>query len=188
MNLLDLLLVAVGLSMDAFAVAVCLGLSIWNFRWRKALTAGLYFGAFQAGMPLIGYRLGAMFRERILPVSHWIAFFLLLGIGSKMIAESFSARNGRERVPGASLRFSKMAPLALATSIDALAAGVSFAFLQVRILPAAALIGAVTLVLSMIGVRIGHTFGSRLHGQAEFIGGFLLMLMGFKILLEGLFR
>lgn len=188
MNLLDYLLVAVGVAMDAFAVAVCLGLAMWRFRWRKALIVGAYFGAFQAGMPLIGYRLGALFRAYILPVGHWIAFVLLLAIGGKMIVESFSAGENRAAVSGSSLRFGKMVPLALATSIDALAVGVSFAFLQVRILPAAALIGAVTLALSAAGVRIGHTFGPRLHGQAEFIGGLLLLLIGLKILLEGLLR
>ena len=186
MNLPDLLLVAVGLSMDAFAAAVCLGLSLWNFRWRKAVFAGLYFGVFQGAMPLAGYWLAARFRHFILPFGHWIAFFLLGIIGGRMIAESFTATPGRGRVPSSSLRPAKMVPLALATSIDALAVGISFAFLPVHILPAAALIGAVTFVLCTAGVRLGHLVGPRLHGQAEFIGGCLLLLIGIKILAEGL--
>lgn len=185
MSLLELSLIAVGLSMDAFAVAICIGLSIQRKSIKKALIVGLYFGSFQAMMPLIGYFLGSQFADQIVEFDHWIAFILLAFIGGKMIKESFAKEDidfneGQE----ASLGLKTMLPLALATSIDALAVGISFAFLNVRILPAVSLIGCITLLLAMLGVKIGRVFGARFKQNAELFGGVILVLIGLKILLE----
>jgi len=181
LGFLELLLLAVGLSMDAFAVAVCIGLSMMKANMKKALTVGLYFGVFQAVMPLIGYFAAALFAEKIIAYSHWIAFGLLCFLGGKMIADSF----GKEVRPDAySIKPSKMLPLALATSIDALAVGVSFAFLQVSIIPAVSVIGVTTLILSMAGVKTGNIFGVRFKSKAQLSGGIILALIGLKILLE----
>ncbi len=183
MGLGELLLIAVSLSMDAFAVAICKGLSIRTLRWRDAAVVGLYFGVFQALMPAIGYTLGSVFADAVTHIDHWIAFLLLGGIGANMIWESL--KKGEEDCDP-SLRFRDMIVLALATSIDALAVGISFAFLRVEVLPAVSLIGAVTFLLSMLGVRLGHLFGARFKAKAEFFGGVVLILMGLKILLEHL--
>ncbi len=183
MNIFELFLVAVGLSMDAFAVAVCKGLASGKVRFRHMLIPGLWFGAFQALMPLIGYFLGARFEKYIVSVDHWIAFALLAGIGLNMLREALKGESGEE---DASLSVKAMAPLAFATSIDALAVGVTFAFLQVRIVPAVSFIGAVTLLLSMAGVKIGSIFGERWRKPAEIAGGVILILLGLKILLEHL--
>jgi putative Mn2+ efflux pump MntP len=185
MNLLELFLIAVGLSMDAFAVALCTGLTMNRFRVRKALIVGLYFGIFQAGMPLIGYLLGSTFADKIMDFDHWIAFILLGIIGGKMIWESFSPPDCNPEEE-ASLKCRDMLPLAVATSIDALAVGISFAFLKVAIVPSVLLIGVVTLVLSMLGVKLGNVFGSRFRAKAELAGGIILVLLGVKILLEHL--
>lgn len=189
MSIGELIVIAVGLSMDAFAVSICKGLSIRRLSFRAALIVGLYFGVFQAGMPLLGYLLGSRFAGSISRLDHWIAFGLLALIGGKMIWDSFSGDEcggecGSER--GASLRFRVMFPLAVATSIDALAVGVTFAFLQVSIFSAVALIGGITLILSMAGVGIGHVFGARFQSKAELAGGVALILIGLKILLEHL--
>jgi len=187
MGFLELFLVAVGLSMDAFAVAVCHGLTMRKADWKKALVVGLYFGLFQAGMPLIGYFVGAQFSNLITAVDHWVVFVLLAVIGGKMIYESRQKECGADgEVEEASLAFGKMLPLALATSIDALAVGVSFAFLRVEIVPAVSFIGVTTLLLSMVGVKAGHVFGARFKSKAELAGGVILVLMGIKILLEHL--
>lgn len=184
MSLIELILLAAGLSMDAFAVAVCSGLSMEKASLKKAGIVGLYFGVFQAVMPLIGYALGYRFASMIEAFDHWIAFALLCLIGAKMIKESFSKDDcPREE---ASLKFSKMLPLAVATSIDALAVGISFAFLNVDIIPSVVLIGTVTLLLSMAGVKIGNVFGLKYKARAEMSGGIILMLIGVKILLEHL--
>ncbi|HQA08213.1 MAG TPA: manganese efflux pump MntP family protein [Syntrophomonadaceae bacterium] len=185
MSLLELSLIAVGLSMDAFAVAICIGLSMPQRSIKKALIVGLYFGLFQAFMPLIGYFLASQFSDQIVEFDHWIAFILLAFIGGKMIKESFAKEDidfneGQE----VSLGFKTMLPLALATSIDALAVGISFAFLNVRIIPAVSLIGCITLLLSMLGVRIGNVFGAKFKQNAELFGGIILILIGLKILLE----
>jgi len=182
MGFLELFLIAAGLSMDAFAVAVCTGLSSRERLFKKAVIVGLYFGFFQAAMPLIGYLIGAQFADAISAFDHWIAFVLLLFIGGKMIFESFKKEDGK--VADASLKPSKMLPLALATSIDALAVGVSFAFLSVDIVPAISFIGAVTFLLSMAGVKIGSLFGTKFKSKAELAGGVILVLMGAKILME----
>lgn len=183
MTLSELFILAVGLSMDAFAVSVCKGLSMPKMNWKHATVIGLYFGGFQAGMPLLGYILGVGFQSRIKAVDHWIAFLLLCFIGINMIRES---RDKDEEHMDPSIGFKTMVILAVATSIDALAAGVTFAFLQVAILPAICFIGATTFFLSALGVKIGHAFGSRYKSRAELAGGIILVLMGVKILLEHL--
>ena len=169
--------------MDAFAVAICTGLSIRTLRGRDAVTVGLYFGIFQAVMPLIGYLLGSTFAELISSVDHWVAFVLLGLIGGNMVRESLD-REGEHCDP--SLRFRDMSVLALATSIDALAVGVTFAFLRVDLLPAVSFIGIITFTLSALGVQIGHVFGAKFKSKAELLGGIVLILMGLKILLEHL--
>lgn len=183
MSLFELFLIAVGLSMDAFAVSVCKGLSLKQIRPKHMLICGAYFGGFQALMPLIGDLLGARFQALIESVDHWIAFVLLGIIGLNMIREAMG--DGAETLDD-SFAFRAMLPLAVATSIDALAVGVTFAFLQVRILPAVAFIGAITFALSMLGVKLGSVFGMKWKRRAEFAGGAILVLMGVKILIEHL--
>ena len=183
MSLWELFVIAVGLSMDAFAVAICKGLSVGRVRGSHAVTAGIYFGGFQMLMPLLGYLLGVRFQEIIAGVDHWIAFILLGIIGINMIRES---RNTDAESLDSSFGFKAMLPLAVATSIDALAVGVTFAFLNVNILWAVTFIGVITFILSSIGVKVGHVFGLRYKGKAEFAGGLILVLMGCKILLEHL--
>ncbi len=180
MSLLELFIIAVGLSMDAFAVAVCKGLSLPKMEPKHAVLAGVYFGAFQGLMPLIGYMLGVRFQNAITSIDHWVAFILLGLIGINMIKESRSQEE--ECDPSFDVR--SMLILAVATSIDALAVGVTFAFLQVQIIPAVLFIGVTTCVLSMAGVRIGHVFGCRYKSRAELFGGLILVIMGTKILLE----
>ena len=181
MGFFELLLIAVGLSMDAFAVSICKGLSLKNLKKRHAALVGLYFGGFQFLMPVLGWALGYRFEHVIVSVDHWIAFGLLTVIGVSMIRE---ARHADELDDD--LGFKTMLLLALATSIDALAVGVTFAFLQVRILPAASLIGVTTFLLSFVGVYIGHLFGLRYKAKAEIAGGVILIFIGVKILLEHL--
>ncbi len=183
MGLLELFVIAVGLSMDAFAVSICKGLSVRELKPKHALTVGVYFGGFQMLMPLIGFTLGVRFQSFITSIDHWIAFVLLGLIGANMIRES---REQDEENLSDSFSFGTMLPLAVATSIDALAVGVTFAFLQVSILPAVCFIGATTFILSCIGIRIGHVFGLKYKSRAELFGGAVLILMGIKILLEHL--
>ena len=183
MGLWELFIIAVGLSMDAFAVSICKGLATGKVRLRHALTAGIYFGGFQALMPLAGYLLGVRFQGLISAFDHWIAFVLLGLIGVNMIRESRSEAETLDCDFG----FRAMLPLAVATSIDALAVGVSFAFLQVdNILAAVGFIGVVTFVLSAIGVKVGSVFGAKYQSRAELLGGVVLVAMGLKILLEHL--
>ncbi len=184
MSLWELFMIAVALSMDAFAVAVCKGLSIRRAGLKYSLTVGLYFGAFQGLMPLLGYLLGVNFQNTITSVDHWIAFILLGGIGINMIREALN--KDEEENLDSSLTPRSMLPLAVATSIDALAVGVTFAFLKVSIVPAVSFIGIVTFVLSAIGVKIGNVFGARYKSKAELFGGVVLILIGVKILLEHL--
>jgi len=186
MTLIELFIIAVGLSMDAFAVAICIGLTLRRFTLRKALTVGLYFGIFQAGMPLIGYLTGTLFAAEIRAYDHWFAFVLLGFLGGKMIWGSLQKEDVKTEEE-AHLGLKTMIPLAVATSIDALAVGVGFAFLEVNIVPAVVLIGIATLTLSMTGVKIGNVFGLRFKSKAEFAGGLILILMGTKILVEHLF-
>ena len=182
MSLFELFILAVGLSMDAFAVSVCKGLSAGHLRPVHNLTCGLYFGGFQAMMPLLGWLLGIQFQAFISTVDHWIAFLLLSIIGINMVRES---REESEDVD-CSFSFRSMLPLALATSIDALAVGVTFAFLSVPIIPAVCLIGATTFALSVLGLNLGRVFGARFRSAAELAGGVILILIGLKILLEHL--
>ncbi len=182
MSVWELFILAVGLSMDAFAVSVCKGLSVKALKPKHMLIAGLYFGGFQALMPLIGYLLGVQFQSLIQEFDHWIAFVLLVLIGLSMIRESRECPDELND----SFSFKTMLPLAVATSIDALAVGVTFAFLKVSIVPAVSFIGVTTFILSAAGIRIGNIFGAKYKSRAELIGGLVLILMGVKILLEHL--
>ena len=184
MSVIELLVLALGLSMDAFAVSICKGLSVPKLQAKHCLICGVYFGGFQALMPLIGWALGIRFQSMITNIDHWIAFVLLAVIGANMIKESFSKE---EECPDASFGFKTMPTLAVATSIDALAVGVTFAFLNVSIVPAVLLIGATTFVCSAVGVKIGNVFGNRFQSKAEFLGGLVLIAIGLKILIEHLF-
>ena len=183
MGLIELFLIAVGLSMDAFAVSVCKGLAMPKCTFKKAAIVGLWFGGFQALMPAIGYVLGAQFQETIASIDHWIAFVLLALIGGNMIHE---ALDNDEEEADASLDVKTMFLLAVATSIDALAIGITFAFLKVNIIPAVCFIGIVTFIISFAGVKIGNVFGVRYKNKAEIVGGVILILLGLKILLEHL--
>ncbi len=183
MGLIELFLIAVGLSMDAFAVSVCKGLAMPKCTFKKAAIVGLWFGGFQALMPAIGYILGAQFQEAIASIDHWIAFVLLALIGGNMIHE---ALDNDEEEADASLDVKTMFFLAVATSIDALAIGITFAFLKVSIIPAVCFIGIVTFIISFAGVKIGNVFGARYKNKAEIVGGVILILLGLKILLEHL--
>lgn len=183
MGIIEILLIGVGLSMDAFAVSICKGLSVGKMKLRYALIAGLYFGGFQALMPTIGYLLGSQFESLIASVDHWIAFILLALIGANMIRE---ALDDGEDEKNDSFSFKVMFPLAVATSIDALAVGITFAFLGVSIVAAAAVIGCTTFVISAAGVKIGNVFGTRYKKKAEILGGIILILLGIEILLEHL--
>ena len=183
MSLWELFVIAVGLSMDAFAVAICKGLSVGRVRGSHAVTAGIYFGGFQMLMPLLGYLLGVRFQEIIAGVDHWIAFLLLGLIGANMIRES---RGGEEHVDS-SFRPRSMLPLAVATSIDALAVGITLALLPgVNIAAAVLFIGCITFILSAVGLKVGNVFGLKYKNKAEMVGGAILILMGLKILLEHL--
>ena len=192
MSLSELFIIAVGLSMDAFAVAICKGLSVQKAKIRHMAITGLYFGIFQAGMPLIGYLVGKQFAQYITRFDHWIAFVLLGLIGANMIREALSKDDDGECDCGceeknSSFGFKAMFPMAIATSIDALAIGVSFALLpDVDIVPAVSFIGIITFALSFAGVKIGNVFGAKFKSKAELAGGVILVLMGLKILLEHL--
>ena len=184
MDIFELLLIAVGLSMDAFAVSVCKGLSVQRLKPRHYLLTGAWFGGFQALMPSIGFLLGSAFDQYISAFDHWIAFVLLAFIGGNMVRESLS---GDEECHDDSFGLRTMFLLAVATSIDALAVGVTFALLpDVHILSAVSLIGAATFLLSALGLKVGNVFGLRYKARAELAGGVILILMGLKILLEHL--
>ena len=182
MNLFDLFVLAVGLSMDAFAVSICKGLSLGKIRGKHMCIAGTWFGGFQALMPLIGYVLGSFFADMITKYDHWIAFVLLAFIGGKMLVEAF----GEEEKVDAKMDSKTMFILAVATSIDALAVGVTFSFLEVSIIPATIFIGCITFIFSAAGVKIGSIFGEKYKSKAEILGGVILILIGVKILLEAL--
>ena len=181
MNLIELLLIAVGLSMDAFSVSICKGLTTKKFSWRMALACGLWFGFFQALMPTIGYFLGAQFQDLIEAYDHWIAFGLLGLIGANMIREALSKKE--EESTNGALDFKTMFLLAIATSIDALAVGVSFACIQEKLWSSVIVIGITTFLFSVLGVKIGHEFGSKYEKSAGILGGIILILIGLKILL-----
>ena len=181
MHIAEILIIAVGVSMDAFAVSICKGLSVRTLQPKHAALTALWFGGFQALMPLIGYFLGVSFTDFVSSVDHWIAFILLGIIGGNMIKESFYD-DECEYSPDFS--FKAMFVLAVATSIDALAVGVTFAFLNVDIWLAVLLIGVITMLASMLGVKVGNIFGCRYKSKAEFAGGIVLILMGARILIE----
>ena len=183
MGFWELLLLAVGLSMDAFAVSICKGLAMDRVTLKKACIPGLWFGGFQGAMPLLGWLLGSRFTSYITSVDHWIAFVLLGILGFNMLRE---AKNGEAEEADASLGFRVMLAMAVATSIDALAVGFTFAFLEVNILPAVSFIALVTFLFSAVGVKIGSLFGTRFKAKAEALGGIILILLGVKILLEHL--
>ena len=178
MGLAELVLLAVGLSMDAFAVSICKGLGMKKINLKVAVVLGLFFGGFQAGMPVIGWALGSQFMGIIGPIDHWIAFILLAFIGGKMLWEAFTEDEDEDE--------GDYLILAIATSIDALAVGISFAALSVDIMPAVSLIGITTFIFSVAGVAIGHTFGARYEKPATIVGGVVLIFIGLKILLEHL--
>ena len=184
MSFWEILLLAVGVSMDAFAVSIGKGLSAQRASWREALTVGLWFGGFQALMPVIGYYLGISFADLVTKIDHWIAFGLLLLIGGNMIREAL--QGGEEKPADASFAFKSMFVLAIATSIDALALGVSFAFLHINLWTAILVIGLTTFTFSFVGLLIGKKVGSRFHSGAEILGGVILILIGVKILVEHL--
>ena len=180
MGLAELFILAVGLAMDAFAVSICKGLSLGKIKWKHMCIAGAWFGGFQALMPLIGYFLGSFFADMITKYDHWIAFMLLVFIGISMIKEAI----GEEEID-ACMDVKCMFLLAVATSIDALAVGVTFAFMKVNIIAAVLLIGIITFICSAVGIKIGSVFGTKYRAKAEIFGGAVLILIGLKILLEG---
>ena len=186
MSFVEIVLIGIGLSMDAFSVSICKGLTTKRFSWKMALTCGLWFGFFQALMPLIGYFLGAQFEQYITAVDHWIAFGLLFLIGTNMIREALwgKTENGERKTENGER--SNMLVLAIATSIDALAVGISFACIQVKIWSSVLIIGITTFLFSVLGVKIGNVFGSRFEKSAGILGGVILILIGTKILLEHL--
>lgn len=187
MGIIELILIAIGLSMDAFAVAVCKGLCMRKINYKHTLIIALFFGGFQAIMPLIGWVLGKQFEQYITSVDHWIAFGLLVLIGGKMIWEVFKGEEEEEACSYIEkLDLKELFILAIATSIDALAVGITFAFLKVSIWMPISLIGVTTFGLSMVGVIIGNKFGEKYKSKAEIAGGIILILIGFRILLEHL--
>ena len=187
MNIFDVVLLAVSLSMDAFAVALCKGLALKKIILKNCLTVGAWFGIFQGAMPLLGYLLGSAFADKIQAIDHWVAFVLLAIIGGNMIKEALGKD---EECVDCSLGVKAMLPMAIATSIDALAVGVSFAFTEFThdwfVYLAFILIAVITCTLSALGVKIGNIFGTKYKKKAEFAGGAILIILGLKILLEGL--
>ena len=188
MGIIELFLIGVGLSMDAFAVAICKGLNMRKMNYRQAAIIALFFGGFQAFMPFLGWSLGRFFEHYIVSIDHWIAFILLAFIGGNMIKEALGDDDEAADCGSShdSLDLKELFMLAIATSIDALAVGVTFAFLRVNILPAITLIGITTFIISFAGVHIGHHFGSKYEQKAELAGGIILICIGLKILLEHL--
>ena len=184
MEIIEILLLGISLSMDAFAVSVCKGLSMKEINWKKAIIIGLYFGIFQALMPVIGYILGSTFESLVTNIDHWIAFVLLVLIGGNMIREALSKEENDNY--NDDVDFKTMSILAIATSIDALAIGITFAFLNVNVSFAVTLIGITTFIISLIGVKLGNKFGSNYKSKAWIAGGIVLILIGIKILLEHL--
>ncbi len=184
MGIGELIVLSLGLGMDAFAVSICKGLSMKKMNWKKALIIGLYFGGFQAIMPVLGYFLSKGFENFVTSIDHWIAFILLSIIGGKMVKDAFNPENSENC--NEDVGFKTMIVLAIATSIDALAVGITFAFLNVNLILAIALIGSITFFLSVIGTKVGNIFGDRYENKAELLGGVILIFLGIKILLEHL--
>ena len=183
MNLYEIILISIGLAMDAFAVSICKGLSMKKINWKSTIIIAIYFGLFQAIMPVFGYLLGSSFSVIVQKLDHWIAFILLAIIGGNMIKES---KDDETEKRNDKVDFKTMIILAIATSIDALAVGVTFAFFEVNIILSISIIGLITFILSFVGVIIGNKFGDKFQNKAEFIGGMILIIIGLKILLEHL--
>ena len=183
MNIIELVLLSIGLAMDAFSVSICKGLATKKINFKYIVTIGLYFGIFQGLMPVFGYLVGTKFYDQITNIDHWIAFVLLFCIGINMIKEAIL---NKEEEKDDSLKIKDMLILAIATSIDALAVGITFAFFDVNIVLSCTLIGIITLIISMIGVKIGNVFGNKYEKKAQIFGGVILILLGFKILIEHL--
>ena len=179
MGAIEILLISIGLAMDAFAVSVCKGLAMKKMSWKKAIIIGLYFGIFQAVMPVIGYFLGTTFERFITNVDHWVAFILLVGIGINMVKEAFD-KESENRNDNVDVK--TMLVLSIATSIDALAIGITFACLKIHIVMPVITIGLITFIISIIGVKIGNRFGDKYEKKAEIMGGVILILLGIKIL------
>ena len=187
MDFVELLLIGVGLSMDAFAVAICKGLGMSRLNMKQAAVIALFFGAFQAIMPFIGWAAGSWLADLITPIDHWVAFVLLAFVGGKMLWDAFHEQDDDDPDEmDAKLDLKELLMLAIATSIDALAVGITFAFLQVSIIPSITIIGCTTFVISFAGVAVGHIFGARFEKPATIVGGVVLILIGVKILLEHL--
>ena len=183
MSFIEILLIGISLAADAFAISVCKGLSLKKFDIKKGLIVGIYFGIFQGLMPVIGYLLGTTFKDLITNIDHWIAFVLLGTIGANMIRVALS---NDEETCNDKVDLKTMLPLSIATSIDALAIGITFSFLKTNIIISSIIITTTTFILSTLGVIIGHKFGTKYKSKAEFIGGLILIIMGIKILLEHL--
>ena len=183
MGIFEIFLLGIGLAMDAFAVSIWKGLSIKKMNWKNAIIIALYFGIFQALMPLIGYFLGMTFESIVTSFDHWVAFALLTLIGGGMIKESFDSEDEKKNDK---VDFKTMVVLSLATSIDALAVGITFAFFDVNTVLAVSIIGIITFIISIFGVKIGNRFGDKYQNKAELMGGIILVLLGFKVLLEHL--
>lgn len=183
MGIVELLLLSIGLAMDVFAISICKGISMKKMNWRKACIIGLWFGGFQALMPTIGYFLGTTFESVVINIDHWIAFVLLTIIGGNMIKDSFNTQCEQSNDD---VKFKTMIILAIATSVDALAMGITFGFFNVNVILAVLLIGITSFVLSIVGTKVGNKFGNRYEKKAELIGGLILIFLGIKILLEHL--
>lgn len=185
MSIIEIALIGVGLAMDAFAVSICKGLAMRRMNYKKAIIIAAFFGVFQALMPALGYVLGTTFANKIAAIDHWIAFILLALIGTNMIKEALSSDD--DECQDDSLRLGDLIMLSIATSIDALAVGITFAFFNVSLLLSVSMIGIITFIICVIGVKVGNVFGEKYKSKAELAGGLILIVMGAKILIDHLF-
>ena len=185
MSIIEIALIGVGLAMDAFAVSICKGLAMRRMNYKKAIIIAAFFGVFQALMPALGYVLGTTFANKIAAIDHWIAFILLALIGANMIKEALSSDD--DECQDDSLRLGDLIMLSIATSIDALAVGITFAFFNVSLLLSVSMIGNITFIICVIGVKVGNVFGEKYKSKAELAGGLILIVMGAKILIDHLF-
>lgn len=185
MSIIEIALIGVGLAMDAFAVSICKGLAMRRMNYKKAIIIAAFFGVFQALMPALGYVLGTTFANKIAAIDHWIAFILLALIGANMIKEALSSDD--DECQDDSLRLGDLIMLSIATSIDALAVGIIFAFFNVSLLLSVSMIGIITFIICVIGVKVGNVFGEKYKSKAELAGGLILIVMGAKILIDHLF-
>ena len=185
MSIIEIALIGVGLAMDAFAVSICKGLAMRRMNYKKAIIIAAFFGVFQALMPALGYVLGTTFANKIAAIDHWIAFILLALIGANMIKEALSSDD--DECQDDSLRLGDLIMLSIATSIDALAVGITFAFFNVSLLLSVSMIGIITFIICVIGVKVGNVFVEKYKSKAELAGGLILIVMGAKILIDHLF-